>query len=181
MENRQDISIHSSVQRELGLRRSAAPGILQARQPLQGEPQACLKEVIAIIKPERWVETKTRVQQLCLPAFTQARVLGRGRARGLRYLPRHGASTRTGMRYLPKRMISWIVEERRVEPLVQAIIAANQTGQIGDGKIFIMPIEEAVRIRTGERSAEAVRPHRECDTLWATPQHSVATSEMKSL
>ncbi len=116
-----------------------------------------MKEVVAIIRPQRWSHTKLRIQRLRVQAFTVSRVLGRGRERGLRYLPRKGAASGMGVRYLPKRMISWIVEEAHVEPLVRAIIEANQTGQLGDGKIFVLPVEETVRIRTDERGLEALR------------------------
>ena len=116
-----------------------------------------LKEVVAIIRPQRWSQTKLRVQRLRLQAFTHTRVLGRGRERGLRYLPRTGAASGMGVRYLPKRMISWIVEEAQVAPLVQALIDANQTGQLGDGKVFVLPVEGAVRIRTGDRGLDALQ------------------------
>ncbi len=115
---------------------------------------ASLKEVIAIIRPDHWQETKARLQRL--PAFTHQRVLGRGRARGLRYLSRKGATTGVGVQYLPKRMISWVVEETHVASLIQTLIDTNQTGQLGDGKIFVLPIEGALRIRTGERDVDAV-------------------------
>ena len=128
-----------------------------AARPHQG---IRLKEVVAIIRPERWNQTKRRVQRLRLHAFIQQRVLGRGRERGLRYLPRRGAASGTGVRYLPKRMISWIVEARQVEQLVQAILEVNRTGQLGDGKIFVLPIEQAVRIRTEDRGHDALRSER---------------------
>ena len=153
------VELRATLEREFGHRRSTAPGILSAwNDPTQRAVQ--LKEVLAIIRPERWAQTKAQLQRLRLPAFTQQRVLGRGRGRGLRYLPRHGASRQTGIRYLPKRMVSWIVEEDQVEPLIQAILEVNQTGQMGDGKIFVLPIGEAIRIRTGERGREAIQaPH----------------------
>ncbi|MBI3320223.1 MAG: P-II family nitrogen regulator [Candidatus Omnitrophica bacterium] len=149
-----------------------------------------MKEVVAIIRPQRWNQTKLRVQRLRLPApcsddeavarqagvqaFTVSRVLGRGRERGLRYLPRKGAASGMGIRYLPKRMISWIVEEAQVEPLVQAIIEANQTGQLGDGKIFVLPIEQAVRIRTEDRGDDALRSERPFDVAVGEPCQSAA-------
>ena len=83
-----------------------------------------------------------------------------------------------GVRYLPKRMISWIVEEAQVEPLVEAIIEANQTGQLGDGKIFVLPVEEAVRIRTNERGVEALRAESSCEMVLGTPHASTTTREM---
>ena len=136
-----------------------------------------MKEVIAVIRPERYHETKQRVQRLHLQAFTQHRVLGRGHARGLRYLPRRGAATGMGVRYLPKRMLSWIVEDTQVEPLVQALIEANQTGQLGDGKIFVLPVEEVVRIRTGERGVEAIQTQQPFEMLWGTPTRGSEPAE----
>ena len=138
-----------------------------------------MKEVIAVIRPERYHETKQRVQRLHLPALTQHRVLGRGHARGLRYLPRRGAAPGMGMRYLPKHMVSWIVEETQVEPLIHALIEANQTGQLGDGKIFVLPIEEAVRIRTGERGVEAIQTQQPFELLWGTPIRESEPAEVR--
>ena len=116
-----------------------------------------LKEVIAIIRPQQWSRTKLRLKPLSLDMFTHVRVFGRGRERGLRYLPRTGAAGGVGVRYLPKRLISWIVEAHQVTPLVQALMEINRTGQVGDGKIFVLPVEEAVRIRTAERGVDALR------------------------
>jgi len=115
-----------------------------------------LKEVIAIIRPENWAKTKSMAESLGISAFTQHRVLGRGRQRGLRFLPRRGADSGTGFRYLPKRMASWIVAEDQVEILVQAIMEANRTGQMGDGKIFALPLDGMIDIRPGELESEAV-------------------------
>ena len=116
-----------------------------------------LKEVVAIIRPQQWSRTKLRLQQLAVHASTHIRVFGRGRERGLRYLPRKGGAGGVGVRYLPKRMISWIVEERQVAPLIQALMEINRTGQVGDGKIFVLPVENAVRIRTNERGVDALQ------------------------
>jgi len=158
-------------------RRSAAPGLL-ATWAEPAERLIRLKEVIAIIRPERWHHTKSRVQRLRLPAFTQQRVLGRGRERGLRYLPRQGASRQTSIQYLPKRMISWIVEDAQVEPLIQALIETNQTGQLGDGKIFVLPIDEAVRLRTGERGRDALHAQVPADIIMGKAQHAVQATEL---
>ena len=126
------------------------------RMPAETNPIR-LKEVLAIIRPQRWTETKRRVEHLPAQGFTQQRVLGRGREGGLKYLPRAGAALGTAVRYLPKRMITWVVEEDQVEALVRTIIEANQTGLLGDGKIFVLPVEQAVRLRTGEKGIEALR------------------------
>jgi nitrogen regulatory protein PII 2 len=150
------IDVRAELGRECGQKRSAAPGILAAWSAPPSRHTAVLKEVLAILRPERWTRMKARLQRLRLPACTQQRVLGRGRERGLRYLPRQGASRQTAIRYLPKRMISWIVEAAEVEPLVQAIIETNHTGQLGDGKIFVLPVAGAVRIRTADRGLDAL-------------------------
>lgn len=168
MENHEDLEVRLSLQREMGHRRSTAPGLLKAWTTPPEESAARLKEVIAIIRPEQWARTKERLQRLGLLAFTHHRVLGRGRERGLRYLPRQGAGVRTGVSYLPKRMVTFVVEEPQVSALVQAIIETNRTGRLGDGKIFILPLEGAVRIRTGDRGVEALRPERQFETAWGT-------------
>src|SRR5262249_50578113 len=99
---------------------------------LPPEEEMRLKEVVAIIRPERWHKTKLNVESLGITAFTHHRVAGRGRQRGLQFLARRGAAPETGFRFLPKRMVSWIVAESQVETLVQAIMESNRTGQIGD-------------------------------------------------
>ncbi len=172
-----EVELRTTLEREFGHRRSTAPGILSAwNDPAQRVGQ--LKEVLAIIRPERWTQTKARLQQLRLPAFTQQRVLGRGRGRGLRYLPRQGATRQAGIRYLPKRMVSWIVEEDQVEPLIHAIIEANRTGHIGDGKIFVLPIGDAIRIRTGERGRDAIHAPGPCEMVTGTAQQPVDEQEL---
>ena len=109
--------------------------------------------MIAVIRPESWIKTKLKVAELGIETFTQHRVLGRGRQRGLHFLARRGATSGTGIRYLPKRMASWIVPESQVQALVDAIIDANWTGQIGDGKIFVLPLDGTVQIGNVEQGA----------------------------
>jgi nitrogen regulatory protein PII len=118
--------------------------------------QGPLKEVVAVIRPERWFKTKAMVEALGIFAFTHHRVVGRGRQRGLRFLARRGAAAGTGFRFLPKRMVSWIVAENQVDRLVETIMEANRTGQIGDGKIFVLPMDGIipVRIRAAAETVE---------------------------
>jgi len=116
--------------------------------PSSNEP---LKEVIAILRPESWIKTKLKVAELGIETFTQHRVVGRGRQKGLHFLARRGAESGTGFRYLPKRMASWIVPASQVQSLVDAIIDANWTGQIGDGKIFVLPLDGTVQIGTRQQ------------------------------
>ena len=178
MTHNPDTEVRATIGWELGQHRSTVPGVLAAWCPPQAEQPVRMKEVIAILRPERWTETKARLQRLRVPAFTQQCVLGRGRARGLRYLPRQGAARHVGIRYLPKRMVSWIVEDVQVAPLIQAIMEVNRTGRIGDGKIFVLPIGDALRIRTGERGLEAIRSLHPAEIVIGTPQHSVNPPEL---
>jgi len=148
--------------------REKAAEILFTTRPAQSAEEAeasdsfvssdVLKEVVAIIRPERWLATKSKVESLGIVALTHHRVVGRGRQRGLQFLARRGATSGTGFRYLPKRLISWIVIETQVETLVQAIIEANRTGQIGDGKIFVLPLDGVMQIRTDDAATEAQEP-----------------------
>jgi nitrite reductase (NADH) large subunit len=121
--------------------------------PLESAPDEPLKEVVAVIRPESWIKTKLKVAELGIDTFTQHRVAGRGRQKGLHFLARRGAASGTGFRYLPKRMASWIVPLSQVQSVVEAIIDANWTGQIGDGKIFVLPLDGTVQIETGEQGA----------------------------
>ena len=158
MEHRRDENaLRWDVHREHGQHRTTVPGVLQMWSASQTHRPVALKEVIAIIRPARWTATKQRLQRLRIPAFTHQRVLGRGRERGLRYLPRHGALMAAGVRYLPKRMISWVVEDTYVRPLIDAIMDVNRTGQFGDGVIFVLPIDEVIRIRTDDRGLAAIQ------------------------
>ena len=162
--------LHLAIRQEMSGQPSNMPGMLKLWSGPAPHQAMQLKEVVAIIRPQRWHHTKLRVQRLRVQAFIQMRVLGRGRERGLRYLPRNGAAHGTGIRYLPKRMISWIVEEAQVAPLVSAIIESNHTGQLGDGKIFILPVEGAVRVRTGERGLDAIQAQQPFELVMGTAQ-----------
>jgi nitrogen regulatory protein PII 2 len=110
-----------------------------------------LKEIVAIIRPGRWRTTQQAIFDAGGTGATQQRVLGRGSQAGLRYLSLIKLDGPVTVSYLPKRMVSCMVRASRVEKVVNAIIDANWTGNPGDGKIFVCSLEDAVRIRTGER------------------------------
>lgn len=124
-----------------------------------------MNEVMAIIRPDRWRATQSRIEALGLPECIQHRVLGRGRERGLRYLSRQGAAAGTGVQFFPKRMLWWSVEESQVEPLIEAIIDVNRTGGLGDGKIFVLAVEESIPISPEEVEVEELEVQR--DSLMA--------------
>ena len=113
-----------------------------------------MKEVFAIIRPGKWQATKIKLVELGVASYTTCRVYGRGRQKGLNYLNRQGGTT--GMRMIPKRAVLLWLHEEQLQPVVDALIAVNQTGSIGDGKIFVCPAEDAVRVRTGDRGELAV-------------------------
>lgn len=114
-----------------------------------------LKEVIAIIRPEKWRATQQAVFAAGAMGVSQNRVLGRGRQAGLRYVSRrtHAAVV---MGYLPKRFLSCVVPARLVKDVVDNILRVNKSGAPGDGKIFVCPVDDAVRLRTGERGTSAI-------------------------
>lgn len=121
-----------------------------------------MKEVVAILRPNKMTQTKEILAALGFPAMTACRVLGRGRQKAIikevsfeiqkdELLNKEGS-----MKYIPKRLISLIVPDEDVSLVVEAIMKVNHTGQIGDGKLFICPVEDAVRVRTKERGENAI-------------------------
>lgn len=114
-----------------------------------------LKEVIAVIRPEKWRDTQRAAMEAGAKGVTQHRVLGRGRQAGLKYAGQNG--TGVVMSYLPKRLVSCIVPGESAHAVVDALIRANRTGNPGDGKVFVCPVAETWRVRTGERGAAAVQ------------------------
>ncbi|MDR3288682.1 MAG: P-II family nitrogen regulator [Peptococcaceae bacterium] len=122
-----------------------------------------MKEIIAIIRPKKIGATKDFLETLGFPSVTAFRVLGRGKQKGLvgevDLIPRPGVleqSKSPGMKYVPKRQLSIVAPDDKVDEIVQGIIKINQTDQIGDGKIFICPLENAVRVRTKEEGEKAI-------------------------
>lgn len=122
-----------------------------------------MKEIIAFIRPNKMEATKEALDGLGLPSLTAEAVLGRGRQRGIsgEVTTPIDTSMRVkeksmGMKFVPKRMITLVVEDNQVDPIVRTLMKVNQTAQIGDGKIFVCPIEGAVRVRTNETGKDAL-------------------------
>ena len=112
-----------------------------------------MKKIEAIIKPFKLEEVKEALAQAGIQGLTAIEVKGFGRQKGHKELYR-GAEYE--IEFLPKIKLEVVVPESKVESVVDAIIAAARTGRFGDGKVFVTPIEEIVRIRTGERDEEAI-------------------------
>jgi nitrogen regulatory protein P-II 1 len=112
-----------------------------------------MKKVEAIIKPFKLDEIKEALHEIGLQGITVLEAKGFGRQKGHTELYR-GAEYIVD--FLPKVKIELIIEDQQLDAAIEAIQKAAHTGRIGDGKIFISPIEDAIRIRTGERGAEAI-------------------------
>ena len=112
-----------------------------------------MKKLEAIIKPFKLDEVKSRLRELGVSGMTVAEVKGFGRTGGKTEVYRGSAYV---VDFVPKTRVEVVVKDSLVASVVEAITSASRTGKIGDGKIFVTPIEEAVRIRTGERGEDAV-------------------------
>ncbi len=137
-----------------------------------------MKEITAIIRRDRLPETKSALATLGFPSLSIQSVDGRGKQKGamcaemdsempdsyctgvkLKSTPSVYALEHTLPKkalYVPKRMLTIVVPDEAVESVVKMIIDANKSGRRGDGKIFVSPVEGALRVRTGETGAEAV-------------------------
>ncbi|MFM8717747.1 MAG: P-II family nitrogen regulator [Spartobacteria bacterium] len=112
-----------------------------------------MKKIEAIIKPFKMEDVKEALAEVGIEGMTVSEVKGFGRQKGHTEIYRGSEYT---VDFLPKVKIELVVSDAMVSKAVQAIISAAKTGKIGDGKIFILPIENAVRIRTEETGDSAV-------------------------
>ena len=112
-----------------------------------------MKKIEAVIKPFKLDEVKEALHEVGLQGITVVEAKGFGRQKGHTELYRGAEYV---VDFLPKVKIEIICEDDVVERAVEAITNAARTGRIGDGKIFISPVEEVVRIRTGERGPDAI-------------------------
>jgi nitrogen regulatory protein P-II 1 len=112
-----------------------------------------MKKIEAIIKPFKLDEVKEPLQEVGLKGMTVTEVKGFGRQKGHTELYRGAEYV---VDFLPKVKIELVVDDSIVERAVEVIQQAAKTDRIGDGKIFVTPIEDVVRIRTGERGTDAV-------------------------
>ncbi len=127
-----------------------------------------MKEVMAIIRPNKVAKTVKALEAVGFPALTVMKCFGRGKQRGyldlklpdvvdIARVVEEGERQGLRMKYIPKRLLSIIVNDEDVPLVVGIIMKVNRTGKIGDGRIFVLPVEDAVRVRTGERGVEALR------------------------
>lgn len=112
-----------------------------------------MKLVSAIVKPFKLDDVREAISQIGIQGLTLAEVKGFGRQKGHTELYR-GAEYQVD--FLPKVKLEIAVQDELVEQLIEAIVQAAQTGKIGDGKVFVTPLLQAVRIRTGESDDDAI-------------------------
>ena len=112
-----------------------------------------MKLVIAIIKPFKLQEVREALVEAGIEGLTLSEVKGYGRQKGHTEIYRGSEYT---VDFLPKTMVETVVEDSLADQAVEAIVKAAKTGKIGDGKVFVIPVESAVRIRTDEEGSEAL-------------------------
>lgn len=112
-----------------------------------------MKKIEAIIRPFKLDEVKIALVNAGIVGMTVSEVRGFGRQKG--QTERYRGSEYT-VEFLQKLKVEIVVEDHQIDMVVDKIIAAARTGEIGDGKIFISPVDQVVRIRTGEKNLEAV-------------------------
>jgi nitrogen regulatory protein P-II 1 len=112
-----------------------------------------MKRIDAVIRPERLEQVKALLSEFDIQGATAAEVRGFGRQRGHTEMYR---GTEYSVDFLPKILLTIIALDESVPKIVDAIIKGGRTGKMGDGKIFVTPVDEAIRIRTGERGPAAL-------------------------
>jgi nitrogen regulatory protein P-II 1 len=112
-----------------------------------------MKKIQAIIKPHKLDEVRDRLREIGVSGMTVYEVKGFGRTGGKTEVYRGSAYV---VDFVPKVQVEVVVKDAMVSDVVAAIVLTAKTGKIGDGKIFVTPLEEVIRIRTGERGEDAI-------------------------
>jgi nitrogen regulatory protein P-II 1 len=112
-----------------------------------------MKLVTAVIKPHKWEDVRAALETVGITGMTVSEVSGYGRQKGHTEVYR-GAEYDIAL--VPKIRIEIVVDDQDVDAVTDAIVSAAQTGQIGDGKVWVAPVESVVRVRTGDRNELAI-------------------------
>lgn len=112
-----------------------------------------MKRIEAVIRPERLTAVKAALEELGYPGMTVAEVKGHGVQKGV---VEQWRGRQYRVEFLPKVWMLIIVEDEHLEQVINAICETAATGQVGDGKIFVSPVEDVIRVRTKERGTTAV-------------------------
>ena len=112
-----------------------------------------MKKIEAIIRVEKFEEVKDALKELGYPGMTKTLVEGHGQQKGLKQQFR---GTTFEVEFPPKMKLEIVAADKDVDGIVKAIVANARTGEVGDGKIFVLPVENVVRVRTGEEGEKAI-------------------------
>lgn len=112
-----------------------------------------MKRIEAIIRVEKFKEVKDALEELGYPGMTKTLVEGHGKQKGIRQQFR---GTTFVVEFIPKIKLEIVVLDEDVSRTLEAIIRSARTGNVGDGKIFVLPVESIVRIRTGDKDESAI-------------------------
>ncbi|MCP5516162.1 MAG: P-II family nitrogen regulator [Verrucomicrobiales bacterium] len=112
-----------------------------------------MKKIEAIIKPFKLEDVKDALGQIGVEGMTVGEVKGFGRQKGHTEIYRGSEYT---VDFLPKIKLEMVLADDQVQAAVEAIVQAARTGKIGDGKVFVFPVEDAIRIRTGDKAEKAL-------------------------
>ena len=112
-----------------------------------------MKQIVAVIKPFKLDEVREGLSEIGITGLTVTEVRGFGRQKGHTELYRGAEYV---VDFLPKVRVEVVVQDSRVDEVLESIIKSARTGKIGDGKIFVLPVEQVVRIRTGETDDAAI-------------------------
>jgi nitrogen regulatory protein P-II 1 len=145
--------ISNAIAAEVGMWRANHRALRSGQAPVLREAMEIMKKIEAIIKPFKLDEVKEALQDIGLQGITVIEAKGFGRQKGHTELYRGAEYV---VDFLPKVKIEVVLGDEMLDKAVEAIQKAAKTGRIGDGKIFISNIEEAIRIRTGEHGGDAI-------------------------
>jgi nitrogen regulatory protein P-II 2 len=131
-------------------RRAGAP---ESEQRGAGKEARIMKFILAVIKPFKLDEVRSALDRLGVHGMTVSEANGFGRQKGHTEIYR---GSEYNVAYMPKLRLEIAVSDHELEPTIEAIRASARTGQIGDGKIFVLPLERAIRVRTAETGDDAL-------------------------
>ncbi len=112
-----------------------------------------MKKIEAVIQPSRLDEVKDALKEIGIEGMTVLEVRGHGRQKGHTEVYR---GREYSVDLLPKLKIEMVLADELVEPVIESLLKSARTGKIGDGKIFVLPVEDAIRIRNGQRGPSAL-------------------------
>lgn len=109
-----------------------------------------MKEAVIIIRPNKYFETKEKLIEAGFNAMTTKEIIGRGKAKSEYTINAYDEHAIVGLEVIAKKLIDIYVRDEDVDKLIETVLEVNSTNTKGDGKIFIMPVEEVIRIRTNQ-------------------------------